>query len=233
MMVLILVPVAAGTRRVVELGSGAAVTPENARFFAVPAPVVVHIVCASLFCVLGAFQFVPTLRRRSPGWHRRAGWVLAGCGAGAAFTGLWMTLFYPRVEGDGDLLFVFRLLFGSLMATSVVLGISAIRRKDVASHRAWMTRGYAVGMGAGTQALVHFLWIPFLGQPGVLARALLLGAGWAINLAVVEAWLRARGGPLQVGRAHAELLAKRGGELARVRVADADGGLAHVEAAVQ
>jgi len=233
MIVLSVVPVGGGARRLVELGGRAAVTPENARFFAAPVPVVLHITCATLFCVLGAFQFAPGFRRRSPGWHRRAGRLLAGCGLAAALTGLWMTLFYPRVAGDGDLLFIFRLLFGSLMAACVVLAVTAIRRRDVASHRAWMTRGYAIGMGAGTQALVHLLWIPFLGQPGVLARELLLGAGWVINLAGVEWWMRARGAPLQVGRADAELPAKRGGELAGVGVADADGHLGDVEVALQ
>lgn len=236
LVVLLAVPIGAGVRRLVELGSGAAVTPDNARYFAAPVPVVLHIVCVTLFCVLGALQFAPAFRRRSPGWHRRAGWLVVGGGLGAALTGVWMTLFYPHVEGDGALLFAFRLLFGSLMAACVVLGVSAIRRKDIASHRAWMLRGYAIALGAGTQAVVHLLWIPFLGQPGVLARALLMGAGWTINLVAAEWWLRARGArlqPLQIGRAHAELLAKRGGELARVRVADPDGGLAHVEPAVQ
>ena len=39
-----LIPVAAGTFRVVTLAGGARITPENARFFAAPAPVVLHIV---------------------------------------------------------------------------------------------------------------------------------------------------------------------------------------------
>jgi hypothetical protein len=28
-----------------------------------------------------------------------------------------------------------------------------IRRSDLSRHRAWMTRGYAIGLAAGTQAL--------------------------------------------------------------------------------
>jgi uncharacterized membrane protein len=194
LVVLLVVPIGAGIRRLVELGGGAAVTPDNARFFAAPVPVVLHIVSVTLFCVLGALQFAPAFRRRNPGWHRQAGRVLVGSGLAAALTGLWMSLFYPPVPGDGALLLVFRLLFGSLMAVCVFLGFTAIRRRDIASHRAWMLRGYAIALGAGTQAAVHLLfWVPWFGQPGVLARALLMGAGWAINLAVAEWWLRARG----------------------------------------
>ncbi|MEV7009686.1 DUF2306 domain-containing protein [Streptosporangium sp. NPDC051022] len=189
------VPIVMGAVRLNELTGGAAITPENARFFAVPLPVVTHILCVSLYCVLGAFQFAPGLRRRRPGLHRAAGWLLVPCGLAAALTGLWMTLFYPRPVGDGDLLTAFRLVFGTAMTVSIVLGLAAIRRRDIARHRAWMTRGYAIGLGAGTQVLTQLLWFLFLGfgsVPGEFARALLVGAGWVINLAVAEWFLRRR-----------------------------------------
>jgi hypothetical protein len=90
------VPIAAGTFRIVQLTGGGEITPENARFFASPVPVVVHIVSATLYSVLGAFQFAPGLRRWKPGWHRAAGkWILVPSGLAAALSGLWMTQFYP------------------------------------------------------------------------------------------------------------------------------------------
>jgi uncharacterized membrane protein len=179
------VPVAAGAVRLAELAGGHAIAPGNARFFAAPVPVVLHILGASLFCVLGAFQFAAGFRRRRPGWHRAVGRLLIVCGLAAGLSGLWMTLFYPHVEGDGPLLYGFRLLFGSAMLVCIVLAFIAIRRRDVAQHRAWITRGYAIGMGAGTQVLVHLPSL-VLGKPGELGRALLMGAGWAINVAAAE-----------------------------------------------
>lgn len=89
------VPIAAGAFRLAELTSGAAVTEGNARFFASPLPVVVHIVSASLYSVLGAFQFAPDFRHKRPGWHHATGRVLVPSGLAAALSGLWMTLFYP------------------------------------------------------------------------------------------------------------------------------------------
>ncbi|MFI6455568.1 DUF2306 domain-containing protein [Streptosporangium amethystogenes] len=186
------VPMAAGAVRLNELVGGAAITPENARFFAVPVPVVAHIFCVSLYSVLGAFQFAPRFRRRRPAWHRVAGRVLIPCGLVAALTGLWMSLFYPRPVGDGDLLTGFRLVFGTAMVVSILLGLAAIRRRDVARHRAWMIRGYAIGLGAGTQALTHLFWFLFFGAPGEFPRALLVAAGWVINLAVAEWFIRRR-----------------------------------------
>jgi hypothetical protein len=78
------------------------------------------------------------------------------------------------------------------MVVSIVLGVAAIRRRDIVRHGAWMLRGYAIGLGAGTQFLTHLPWILLLGMPGELPRALLMGAGWVINLAVAEWIIRRR-----------------------------------------
>ena len=188
LIVLSVVPVAAGAVRLVELTGGAAITPDNARFFASPLPVVLHIVSVSLYSLLGAFQFAPSLRRRRPAWHRAAGRLLIPCGLAAALSGLWMTQFYPWPDGDGEILYGLRLLFGSAMLLSILLGVAAIRRRDFAQHGEWMLRGYAIGLGAGTQVLTHLPWLLILGIPDELPRALLMGAGWVINLAVAE-WI--------------------------------------------
>jgi uncharacterized membrane protein len=188
------IPLVFGAVRLVTLAVGAEITPENARFFAAPLPVVLHIVAAAAYIVLGAFQFVPSIRRRKPGWHRRVGRLLVGSGLVAALSGLWMTQFYELPDHDGALVYGFRLLFGSLMAISIVLGLVAIRRREIARHRAWMMRGYALGLGAGTQVLTLLVGEIVLGPPGEVARGLLMGAGWAINLALAE-WIIRRPPP--------------------------------------
>lgn len=195
LLVLGAIPLAAGAFRLTELASGAEITPANARFFAAPLPVVLHIVGAATFIVLGAFQFVPSVRRAKPAWHRRAGRLLVGSGLVTALSGLWMTQFYQLPDHDGALLYSFRVLFGSLMALSIVLSFAAIRRRQIARHRAWMMRGYALGLGAGTQALTLAIGEVVLGPPGEFSRALLMGAGWAINLGVAEWIIRKRPAP--------------------------------------
>jgi uncharacterized membrane protein YozB (DUF420 family) len=189
------IPLIAGAVRLVTLAVGAEITPENARFFGAPLPVVLHIVAAAVYIVLGAFQFVPGFRRRKPGWHRRAGRLAGGAGLVAALSALWMTLFYALPAHDGVLLYWFRLFFGSLMAISIVLGVAAVRRGEIARHRAWMMRGYALGLGAGTQVVTLLLGEIALGPPDVLARALLMGAAWVINLALAEWIMRRRPSP--------------------------------------
>ena len=147
----------------------------------------------------------PAFRRRRPGWHRVAGRLLVPCGLLVGLSALWMTLFYPRPAGAGDLLSALRLLFGSAMVVSIVLGFTAIRRGDVKRHRAWMMRGYAIGLGAGTQVLTLMVGELILGPPNELSRALLMGAGWVINLAVAEWAIRKR--PATAARTARQLMA--------------------------
>ncbi|WP_088287676.1 DUF2306 domain-containing protein [Kineosporia sp. A_224] len=187
---LCVVPVTAGGVRLASLASGA-VTPENARFFDSPVPVVVHVVGASLFLLLGIGQLHPALRRRSPAWHRRAGRGIVLAGLAAALSGLWMSVFYALPAHDNDLLLGFRLLAGTGMAGALVLAVVAVRRRDIAAHRAWMLRGYALGLGAGTQVLTNLPWALLVGPPAGTVRAVLMGLGWVVNLAVAEALIRA------------------------------------------
>ena len=71
------------------------------------------------------------------------------------------------------------------MAASIILGVTTIRRGDVAGHRAWMTRAYALALGAGTQVFTLGIGKAVFGT-SELTTDLSLGAGWAINLAVAE-----------------------------------------------
>ncbi len=181
------VPIVAGIFRLSQLGAGAAITPENARFIAAPLPVVVHVVSATLFSTFGALQFAPGLRRRQPGWHRLAGRWLVPLGLVTALSGLWMTQFYPAgIEAparfDGAAVYGIRLLAGSAMALCLCLGVAAVLRRDIPRHQAWMMRGYALGLGAGTQVFTHLPWFLFPSIQGEMARALFMGAGWAITL---------------------------------------------------
>jgi uncharacterized membrane protein len=188
------VPVAAGAVRLVKLAVGGEVTPDNARFVAAPVPVVVHVLSVTVFAVLGALQFSPGLRRRGHGWHRTAGWLVMPSGILAAASGLWMQAYYQLPEHDGALIAVLRFVFGSGMLASLLLGVVAIGRRDFVRHGHWMLRGYAIGMGAGTQVLTNVPWILMLGEPDAVSRGLLMGAGWVINLAVAEWIIRRKRG---------------------------------------
>lgn len=186
------IPVVAGVVRLTLLTSGGPLTVENARFFSAPIPVVLHICSVTIYSLLGALQFAPGLRRRWPDWHRAAGRMVVVAGMVAALSGLWMALFYAIVPADSALLHGLRLFFGLAMALSILLGYLAILRRDVVRHQDWMRRAYAIGLGAGTQAITQLPLLLLFGQPDAMTLALMMGAAWVANLAVAEWLARAR-----------------------------------------
>ena len=72
-----------------------------------------------------------SLRRRRPGYHRAAGRTLVVAGALVAGSALWMRLMYPQ-EGTGDVLYLFRPAFSTVMVASIVLA------HDLSIASAWL-----------------------------------------------------------------------------------------------
>jgi hypothetical protein len=181
------VPMLGGILRLASFSEHAAHTVENARFRGSPLPILVHIASVSIYCLLGAFQFSTPIRQRWPGWHRRAGKLLALCGFLVGLTGLWMTLFYP-IPGalQGSLLYFVRLGVGAAMPVSIAMGWRRILQRNVRSHEAWMIRAYALGQGAGTQVLVLLPWMLISGESGGVTRDLLMTLSWMINIVAAE-----------------------------------------------
>jgi uncharacterized membrane protein len=179
------IPLTAGALRLLQLAGGPDVMPADSRFPAFPVALLVHILGAAVYVLLGVLQLVPTFRRTHLAWHRRAGRVLVAAGLLVAGSALWMTLGYTRKPGTGDVLFALRLLFASAMVVALVLGVRAARRRRFAAHRAWMVRAYAIALAAGTQALTEGVGTAIFGT-GDLTGDLSKGAGWVLNLAVAE-----------------------------------------------
>lgn len=186
LILLSVIPLTFGAIRLSQLINGAEITPANARFFAAPLPVVIHIISSAIYAVLGAFQFVSRLWQRGIKWHRWAGRLLVPFGLLVGLSGLWMTIFHPRSTNASDLLYALRLFFSSGMILSIIIGFISIRRRNVAEHQAWMTRAYAIGMGAGTQVLTGMVGALVIGEVNEFENALLMGSAWVINLAIAE-----------------------------------------------
>ncbi|OGT70278.1 MAG: hypothetical protein A3H44_01170 [Gammaproteobacteria bacterium RIFCSPLOWO2_02_FULL_57_10] len=185
---LALLPAIGGTVRLLEVQSGV-ITEANARFLSAPLPLVIHFLSSIIYFVLGALQFSPGFRSRHLGWHRAAGRVLVPAGLLCALSGMWMAHFYPPYLGDGLALYVIRMMVGVAMILFICLGLAAIRRRDVASHRPWMMRAYALGIAAGTQPLTLGIAIGVASLEEV-PYTIGLAAGWLLNLAVAEWFIR-------------------------------------------
>lgn len=192
LILLSLVPVIAGGLRLTGLFTDVEIMGAEARFDANPWPVVVHIISASTYTMLGAFQFSTGIRRNWPKRHRVAGRVLVLAGFAAAASGIWMVLVYPHPAEGSGLLGPTRLVFASATFGFLYLGLRAILKHDVTQHRAWMIRAYAIFIGAGTQVFVAIPYLLIFGEPDVATGDQLLIAGWLINIVFAEWVIRAR-----------------------------------------
>lgn len=156
-----------------------------------------HFVSATIFAVIVPLQLWGALRARRPDVHRALGRVAVASGVAMAGSGLVMAYTSPdRPVSETIFMTGIFLSFGAFLA----LGVRHALARDIASHRAWMARMIATGMGAVTQRLVFPPLAALVGIDGretfweVFMSAAWLA--WAINMAVAEVWLR-RGGALR------------------------------------
>ncbi len=188
LLLLAILPMVGGAHRVAELIVGARITEANARFFAAPLPIMLHVISCSVYFILGAFQFSPKFRRSNPAWHRAAGRVLIPAGLVSAASGMWMAAFYPPLFGNGVVITYIRLFVGVAMSIFICLGFVAIRQRAFANHRTWMIRTYALAIAAGTQPLTLGLAYAVRGNFDEPTYTSGLAAGWLVNMAVAE-WI--------------------------------------------
>lgn len=191
------VPTFAGLLRVVELGGGPAIVPENPRALADPLPVILHILSSFLFCIVGALQFLPSVRRHYPAMHRAAGRTVAAAGCVSALTGLWMTHFFafPN-ELQGLVLYWARIVLSLSMVGLIARAVVAIRSGHVPEHSAAMLRAYAIGQGASTQGFLGIGWLLAFGtEPSGLLRDGIMVFAWGLNLLTAELIIRTRSAP--------------------------------------
>ena len=186
------VPTFGGLVRIADLAGVLTIMPDNPRAHAAPLPVVLHIVSSFVFCLLGALQFLPSVRRHHPFAHRAAGRVVAAAGSVSAVTGLWMThafAFPPELQGL--LLYWTRTFLSVWMAGLIVWAVIAVRARNFRGHSAAMLRAYAIGQGASTQTFLGIGWAIVMGTDlAGPARDVMMVLAWALNLLLAEFLIR-------------------------------------------
>ncbi|WP_168176070.1 DUF2306 domain-containing protein [Mycobacterium sp. ST-F2] len=142
----------------------------------------VHTTLAALALTLGLFQFSPRLRTRRPAVHRWTGRVYLTLMSVSMLTALVFLYITPPAQhfiGPAFETQLRALAIGTL--GSAWYAVYAIRRRDLVTHRAWMTYGIALMM---TAPLLRVIWIgiqPLIPQHDLLTN---IGVG-SIVLGVV------------------------------------------------
>lgn len=186
------IPSVVGLLRIPELLGGPMIVPTNPRAVIDPVPIVLHILGSAVFCLVGAVQFLPSLRRYRSNLHRILGRVVVAGGGISALTGLWMTLAYTFPQAlQGPLLFSARIVFSLSMLGFIISAVIAIRTHNIPGHRAAVLRAYAIGQGASTQTALFLIVVVFLdAEPLGFPRDVLMVSAWVINIAVAEFLIR-------------------------------------------
>jgi uncharacterized membrane protein len=160
------------------------------RFGDDPLMTMLHILPGGLLLLLAPFQFSPRIRNRHIRFHRWSGRVLVGCAVVSALAGFYFGLRMPYGGLSETAVIV---LFGAILLVAVTLAVAAIRRGDVARHREWMIRAFAVVVGIATIRVVGMVLDVLLTPTGVGPAdvfVLSLWTGWILTLTAAEVWIR-------------------------------------------
>ncbi len=157
-----------------------------ASFRARPWGIFSHAVLGSLALLAGPFQFRRDLRVRRPRVHRLLGRVYVGAALGTGATGLLMAL---HSSGGPNTHLGFGVLAVLTLATTW-MGLARIRAGDVAAHRAWMLRSFALIFAGVTLRIEQPLLMAAHGGAFAPAYQLVAWLCWLPNLAWAEWHLR-------------------------------------------
>lgn len=142
----------------------------------------VHVFASVLALALGPLQFIMRLRTARPGLHRWSGRIYLGFGV---LLGGSAGMFVAANAFGGP---IARAGFACLAAAWLFSGFKAyraIRTGEIASHRRWMVRNFALTFAAVTLRL----WLPAMISAGIsmqMAYPLVAWLCWVPNLIIAE-----------------------------------------------
>ena len=151
-----------------------------------PAITFLHIIPGALFMMFAPTQFIAKIREKHLWFHRLAGRILVVCGLIIGITALIMSL-QMAIGGANEM--AATLLFDILFLYSLGKGFYHIRRGEIAKHREWMIRMFAIGLAIATVRPIvgMFFALTKLSPHEFFGTAFWLG--FTIHLIIAEAWI--------------------------------------------
>ena len=114
---------------------------------------VLHVGCAAIAMASGLAQIWTGVKGAPPGFHRLLGRVYVFCGVLPAGV---MALALSTMGQFGPVLIASDVTLATLWLTATITGYRMMRRGQVAAHRRWMTRSYALTLSI----ISNRLWLP-------------------------------------------------------------------------
>ncbi len=154
-------------------------SPDDMHYALHPWLTALHVIPGVLFLILGPFQFVSSVRERWPRWHRISGRVFVACALTIGVTAIAINVVFPPFGGIFKSLAVFT--FGGAQIVCILIALFAILRKNVARHRSWMIRGFAIGLSVST---MRIFFIPAFLVFGMAPTEFNIGLGMWVGFLV-------------------------------------------------
>lgn len=160
---------------------------DSARLASTPVAHFAHALSGALFGLIGPLQFGRVLARKYGRLHRIMGRIFVLAGAVLSLSSLSLLWHFP--DGATPIVSGARLIFGVMLGAALGLAMIAIRRRDIAQHRNWMIRAYAIGIGATAVSMVFIPIYAITGAPpqGILSDLAFVGS-WTACVIFAE-WL--------------------------------------------
>jgi hypothetical protein len=146
----------------------------------------IHIIPGGLFMLLAPLQFMPWIRNHKPRFHRFSGYVLLICGLLIGFTAIIMS-FKLVIGGANET--AATLVFAVLFLFALSKAFYYILHRNVALHREWMIRMFAIGLAIATIRPIvgMFFAISALSPQEFFGIAFWLG--FIIHFIAAELWI--------------------------------------------
>jgi uncharacterized membrane protein len=145
-----------------------------------------HIVPGLLFMILGPLQFVKRIRSRNIRLHRWSGRVFVASGLVIGVTALIMSFLMSiggAIETAATTFFALIFLFALGKA------FFYIRRREIAPHREWMIRAFAIGLAVATTRPIVGLFFALTDLSPQEFFGLAFWLGFTLHLIMAEIWI--------------------------------------------
>jgi uncharacterized membrane protein len=166
------------------LATGETADPDNRHYASHLLVTLLHLIPGTFFIVLGPLQFVSAIRNRWPAFHRVLGRLLVICGLMTAVTALVMNATFPPVGGTAKSIAV--VMFSLFDIAAFAIAWRAIMKGQVAKHRDWMIRAYAILLSVSTARFFFIPYFIFYGMPNNLVIDTGMCSAFLVNWVMAE-----------------------------------------------
>jgi predicted membrane protein DUF2306 len=146
-----------------------------------------HILPGALFMILGPMQFMPGVRYRDNYFRRRSLRVFLVCAYIVGLSALIMPFVMLPIGGANEA--AGSILFAIFFLVSLSKAWWHMVRKNLARHREWMIRAFAIGLAIATIRPIIGLFFAFSGLPPQVFFGTAFWIGFTLHLIVAETWI--------------------------------------------